>query len=274
MSYQYPKHLSDELRKEIAVSYVRHELRKLFPSLKKNADFKKIDKDVSNWLSGNPTLTPVRDFWNGVHGISMGFRLKHIGEWLTSTNIVWKKKNIALKKIRFGATFDELAVVGIRPSIEDVRAWYFAPENKQALLKARKAHKKRSAETADRDKFPVIIRQLLGDEMVVMDGNRRLLRSVLFEKETVEAFVGKQKQNPPLSHYWVPTSLLLELITANRYWTKLGRNVTASIAKVATELVRDSSVGQQELKNRCVDPSLHKEDAKLLTAIEKRLGKL
>ena len=89
---RYKKHLSDPLRLKIAYSYVQHELRKLFPNLRDKATWGKIDSEVIGWSGKNPTLVPVRDFWNGVNGISTGFKLKQIVTWLTSENIKWEIK--------------------------------------------------------------------------------------------------------------------------------------------------------------------------------------
>lgn len=269
----YPKHLYDATRRKIAVSYLQHELRKLFPSIKEDEYFSSIDKEVAAWFSDNPTLTPVRDFWNGVHGISMGFRLKHIAVWLTSTNMEWKEQTVAVKGIKFGTSFKELSVVGKHPSVEEVRDWYFDPKHSEELEAARKAHKRRSAETADRDTFPVILRKLLNDDVIVMDGNRRLLRAVLFEIDEIKAFVGTQTENPPIKDHWVSTSLLLDLVSMHKYWTMTGKDSTDFVAKTIASMIEDSEVARFELTDRCVDMS-NPANKDLFDAVTNVLGKV
>jgi len=89
----YPKHLSEKIREEVAVSYMKHELRKIFPSI----DTKEVDN-----LMKNKELNTPRDFWNGLHGISMGFKLKNILFLATAENITWQKLTVDITDITFG----------------------------------------------------------------------------------------------------------------------------------------------------------------------------
>ena len=76
MQQNYPTHIYEPLRREIAVSYIRHELRKYLPCLRDQAAWQKIDADVVTWFEGAPFLYPVRDFWNGFYGMVMGFKFR------------------------------------------------------------------------------------------------------------------------------------------------------------------------------------------------------
>ncbi|MEM2145785.1 MAG: hypothetical protein QW279_10515, partial [Candidatus Jordarchaeaceae archaeon] len=87
----YPKHIYEPIRIEIATSYIKHEFRKLLWRIPEKY-FEKIDKDIKSWMN-SPELATPRDFWNGFHGIAMGFKLK-IGliYLVTAENIKWSKR--------------------------------------------------------------------------------------------------------------------------------------------------------------------------------------
>lgn len=265
MSDAYLPHLSDPLRHSIAVRYIQHELRKLFPSLRGAAEWRTIDVDVKHWFNQNPTLAPIRDFWNGVHGISMGFKLKHIAPWLTSLHLAWREEDIPIDDCSFGSTLDEIAAIGDRPTAAAVRTWYFDPEHRQPLAAARRAHEERSTQTMPRDHFPIFVIRREGI-FRVHDGNRRLLRAILFEQPIIRAIVGEPHGEPVLFEHWVPTSLLLDLVTFHRYTLKLGRAITESTAEVLVTLVEHSSAGRRELAERCVVQS-NPEDVQLRAAV-------
>lgn len=259
----YLPHLSDPFRREIAVRYIRHELRKLFPSVRDEEIWKRLDAEVPQWFEENPTLSSVRDFWNGLHGISMGFKLKNLVSWLTSLNIVWKEREMPVSDIHFGTVLGEAKQIGIEPlSAEQAREWFFMEEHAAELEAARKAHEGYSKQTASRDLDPVFI-VLRDGKYVVHDGNRRVLRAVLFEEPSVCAYVGEPIAMPPIFESWVPTSTLLDLVSFHRYWHALGHDVADSVAGVLKELIRDSSAAQYELFNRCFNEK-HPADQKLM----------
>ena len=112
MAQVYPKHIYEPIRIKIATDYVKGELRKYLPGLRDNNLWEKIDSDIDKWFE---KMGP-RDFWNGFHGIAMGFKLKHhLTHVLTAENIKWKyEKKLPLNEhlasgAGFGYISDQLA---------------------------------------------------------------------------------------------------------------------------------------------------------------------
>lgn len=252
MTDAYLPHLSDPFRRTIAVRYVQHELRKLFPTVRDADVLNALDGEVGRWFDGNPTFAPVRDFWNGVHGISMGFRLKHIVPWVTSLHLQWNEADVPVDALSFGSTLEEVRVVGDRPLVPHVRSWYFDVLHRTALDEVRRAHEERSAQSAPRDAFPLFVIEREGI-LRVHDGNRRLLRAIIFEQPTIRAVTGRPNGEPALFEHWVPTSLLLDLVTLYRSRLTAGdAGATQYIAGTIARLIRHSRAGVHEFTVRCL----------------------
>jgi len=267
----YPDHLYEPLRREIAVQYLRHELRKLFASIRDEGTWRSLDEDVSRWFDADPELAPVRDFWNGLHGISMGFKLKNIVSWLTSKNLQWEKVEVPVAEIIFGSILEEIAEVSGKPTGESVRKWFFSPERASTLVRARAAHEVRSARTAPRDENRVIIVRRDG-KLVVTDGNRRVLRAVLMEKETIAAYVGEALVEPILFESWVPTQSLSEIAGVHRLAAVAGRELTAQAAAIIVEMIRMSTAGRNEFVSRVLRKEMDA-DRRLYEAVHSLLLK-
>lgn len=248
-------HIADPFRIKIAVHYAQHELRKLFPGVRDAAAWQSLDAEIAEW----PKKLLPRDFWNGVHGISMGFRLKSIVPWLTSLNMHWAEKELPLAELWFGGRFDLLASLDIPESAATLREWLSLPENKELLEKTRKNMAEKAAETAPRDDFPLFVVKKDGDKLRVIDGNRRLLQAIANEKNTLPAVVGEPIGQPALYEHWVPTSLLVDLIFWHKRQIENGRDNTKTAARLIAELIRDSSAGRYEFVNRAVhrDDEIH-----------------
>ncbi|MCL5795378.1 MAG: hypothetical protein M1338_03395 [Patescibacteria group bacterium] len=93
MKNKYSPHFYEPLRIKIAKDLIEKECRKLFPSIRDNKLWKKIDIDISNWFEGKYSeLAPVHDLWNGLEGIMCGFKLKDTLTYITAKNINWSLK--------------------------------------------------------------------------------------------------------------------------------------------------------------------------------------
>lgn len=219
-------HLSDDLRQRIAVKYAQHEFRKLLPEVRGVNIWHLIDSQIEKW----PQNLGLANFWNGIHGISIGFRLKSLVPWITSLNIEWKKENLPVEQLKFGSD-----------------SWInkkFDPGN---------------SPTEDRDEDPIFVVEK-DKELVVIDGNRRLLKARGSSKKFVSSFIGRKIGEPPLFEHWVPTSLLVDLVFWHKRQYQEGRNNTEIIAKTIAELIRDSQAGKSEFTNRAIhkDDEIHK----------------
>ena len=80
----------ETIRIKIAVDYIQHEMRKIFPKIRDKNIWQKLDKEAAN-LINNETMAPIRDFWNLVDAICFGLRLKDLVPRLTSQNIKCSK---------------------------------------------------------------------------------------------------------------------------------------------------------------------------------------
>jgi hypothetical protein len=266
----YLPHLYDPIRREIAVRYIRQELRKIFPSLRTDSEWEKIDADVAHWYEGNPTLVPVRDFWNGLYGISVGFKLKgDLLLYLTSKHIKWEQQDVAIGSLWFGKNFEELEHFRAKPSAQEVSEWFFSPENTEILTRVRRAHDTRSNQTGSRDEFPVIAIEREG-RLQLVDGDRRLLKKILQEKKSIAACIGKSCGEPVVYEQWVPTPFLLDLVVFHRLTCSNGRTQTRYIAQVIAEMIRDSAAGRFEFSHRCLK-QIDDCDKKLWSAVGKIL---
>lgn len=261
----YLPHLFDPFRQKIAVRYAQHELRKLLPSLRKASLWKLIDKQIEEWSE----KLLFRDFWNGIHGISIGFRLKSLVPWITSLNMQWAEKDVAVDELWFGGKFGPIASLGVSEASLEVRESLFLPKHRKLLEQTRKNLVEKSVESAPRDDFPIFVVRK-EEKLRVIDGNRRLLQAIVNQKNTIRAFAGEPIAEPPLYEHWVPTSLLVDLVFWYKRQVQIGRKTTNAVARIIAELIRDSSAGRLEFAQRSIhrDNEIH---MRLLGAVAKIL---
>jgi len=200
MKTEYPKHLSEKIREEVAINYLEHELRKIFPS---------IDKKEIFGLMNSKELCNPRDFWNGLHGISMGFKLKNILYLATAENIVWSKKQLKCWEISFGVELESTRKIRAGKITGQEFADFYCQNNEIREDELKKVIKIRG-NSLERENDPIVV--LENKEMIsVHDGNGRLARYILENKKEIWAFVGKMKGKVP-TNYWLPTSFLTEFL--------------------------------------------------------------
>ena len=86
----------------------------------------------------------------------------------------------------------------------------------------------------------------------VIDGNGRTLKEIVKSKDSIRAFVGEPTAEPALYEYWVPTSLLVDLVFWNKRHSQAGRDTVETTANMIVELICDSSAGRIEFRERAV----------------------
>jgi len=269
-------HLYEPLRRQIAVKYAQQESRKLFPSLLNASAWKSIDKSIISWYNPNDKFS-IRTLYNGIHGISMGFRLKSLVPWLTSLNIAWKETEVPLAELWFGGQFGPIKFLKVSERAADVQKNIFKSQNKIILKKTQDIILSENQKTAPRDNFPVfaVLKLHYGSSqktLRVIDGNRRLVKAILNKKKTILTAVGEPLSDPVLCEHWVPTQILVDLVFWYEEQIKAGRDTTSETAKIIAELIRHTSAGRTEFAER----SIHKEEKThkvLLTAVIKLLSK-
>lgn len=252
----YPKHLYEQIRREIGVDYVRHELRKYLPSIKGEV-WKRIDQDIEGWFDEAPFLYPVRDFWNGVHGIMMGFKLySHLLNFITGENVRWTKEEIELELLSFG-TVNSL-VKEMVPEGNEVRLAMSGYLKNERLRKSHLEEMQKWYEiTEERSTNPIIVTQkrIEGkDKLVVYDGNGRTTLAVLKGRGKILAYVGRfvdERRQP--ENYWLPTSLLMEIVHFVKKAKEMGDdNLYDSYVRVLRDMLDRSESGRYEMLNRVV----------------------
>ena len=257
-------HIYDPLRQKIALNFAKGEMRKLLPHLRGESVWRPIDEQIEEW----PEKLSVRNFWNGIHGISIGFRLKSIVPWITSLNVTWKEREVPLEELWFGGKFGAVGKLGAGENAAAVRDALMMDENRALLEETARVTEEKSRETEPRDSFPIFAVRKEG-ELKVIDGNRRLMSAVVSGKESVLVSVGEPLGEPPLREHWVPTSLLVDIVFWNKRQVLAGRETTKTSARVIAELIKDSSAGRIEFRERAIhrDDEAHLELLKAVAEI-------
>lgn len=251
----YPDHITDELRIKIAGEFWLHEQRKILGSIREDYDWLAIDLAIfrqTEWLKNNGL---IRDFWNLIHGISMGWKLKNLVCYLTSANIQWvHRPKLSLNEVRFNPMGESgrLAVEKGCVTVQEVSEWYNQPKNRRLRIKHLAEYEILRGNSAPREDFPLILLDRTGKgQYSSLDGNGRIIGAVLKRQSTLNAFVGQvvNPQIPLLTDHWVPTSTMMELA----YLHREKPDAIQVIAQTLATMVADSSVGRIELRHRAID---------------------
>ena len=259
-------HLSDPLRRTIAAQFAKQEFRKLLPNLRDASVWQSTDKQIDAWYDA----LSLRNFWNGIHGLTMGFRLKSVVPWITSLHMQWDTRTVPVEELWFSEKFGPIQKFTASCHALDVQHALSKPENAPLANELQKTLDEQSRRTTPRDDFSIfVIRK--HEKLRVIDGNRRLLDAIVREKNEIFAAVGEPVQEPALFEHWVPTSLLVDLVFWHKHHKEIGRDTTESTAATIAELIRDSSAGRIEFRERAVHPNddIHR---RLLDAVEKKLA--
>ena len=263
---KFPPHFDEPLRRRIAIQFAQKEMRKLLPKFRDASIWQSMDKQIEEWQEKLGMIA----FWNGIHGISMGFGSKSLIPLITSLNIKWTEKDLPVEELWFGGKFFTVSHLENAESAAAVKEQLFQPDNKELLEKTIKLMKERATETAPRNDYPIFaIRK--EEKLRVIDGNRRLLQAIANGKNTIKAYVGEPIAKPPIYEHWVPTQILVELVFWHKQQTLSGRDTTDATAKVIAELIRDTSAGRLEF----AEHGVHRDDKihmKLFKAVQKILS--
>ncbi len=253
----YSPHIYDLIRVEIATVFLKREFRKMLPSLRGADIWKQIDGDIENWFPGDNEVVGVRDFWNGFHGLAMGFKLKNgLTQVLTAQNIQWKfiEKLPLDNKLASGGSLnyisDELSEN--RPRAAKLKEFFDDSKNKELADLWRSEFQKHGQSSESRDSFPIIALQGEDNDQEiysVYDGNRRMILSVLEHKEFIPAYVGTwtTKEMVP-ENFWLPTDFMMDLVDLGKVInTEESYDQTLSFLK---SVLPNSESGQYELRER------------------------
>lgn len=243
----YPQHLSNPLRIEIASMLIQHELRKLFPHVRDQEIWKELDTQVRDWPKDASILRPVHDFWNVAHAFCMGVRLKALVYWITSENINWQRERLSIEHLYFGVKLESISFAEDQPNAGDIRRYFYQEQNKKQLEELREKSDAESKKTSHRDNDPIIVQEREG-KLIILDGNRRVLRAIAKDKPLIAAYVARTKHEPLLHDHWVPTSTMHEIMSAHRYACRQDPHdselLTSTFAKTLASMIKDSVIAQ------------------------------
>ena len=186
----------------------------------------------------------------------MGFKLK-IGllDFITAENVSWQKEELAVDQLYFGGSWPPFRPTGEEKysSVEKVKELYQDPQ----ILAQERQLAAEWQQRAPKDQFPLIITEKKwGDKtgLVVYDGNARLNQAVIDAKEKVVAWVGRlTDQSFQPRNFWVPTTLLMELVVrARHFWREQCQQEFKQLVTTIKLVVADSQSGFYELKHRAI----------------------
>ncbi len=203
---KYPEHLEEKIREVVAISYLKHELKKIFPSINKG--------DIENLMS-NKTLSNPRDFWNGFHGISMGFKLNiGLSFIITAENIQWSKKEILVNDLYFGTKTKELEEIIDNDDLSVINILKNLENKKGIKNKLIENYNQTKVINSDWNKDPIIVKEkIISDQKVltVYDGHNRLLQAILNGQNKIFAYIGRFKSKELIpKNFWLPTDLIMD----------------------------------------------------------------
>jgi truncated hemoglobin YjbI len=229
---KYAKHFYEEIRKEIAIAQIQHDLRKLFPSLGYD-QWKEMDKCIARWFEGEEfELEPVHDFWNFFSGFSRGLKGKSLISWVTAENVNWTKEDIKTDDIYITWDFPGLEFMGKAPYLaKNVARELFLAKNQSILESTKKDSIERSNKYYPRDHFRIILFEDKKGEIInrhsgyyILEGNRRVVRSIVLKQPIIRAYVGRfvnEEDSWPMN-YWINTGILRDLIFLSIGFEKAG----------------------------------------------------
>ena len=198
--------LIEPLRIDIGRMLLAHEMIKLFPD---TGNYDEIKTQVNNQWGDFSDLVVVRDFWNLVDSIMMGYKLKNLTRDITSQHYTWNLVTAqAVNQLKFSTDIDGL--MSNTKTAAEVKA--FLEINPAELKRITDGTRAAFPEYNTRHLDPIIVLNQ-HDGLFVHDGNGRLLKAVVEGQEIISAYVGTQSQAPKSNH-WVPTSYLMRLADA------------------------------------------------------------
>ena len=258
----YPKHIYEPIRAEVAASYLKQQMRKLLPSIRGSELWERIDSDIDDWSSVNPDVGSMRNFWNGFHGIAMGFKLKHtLLQVLTAENVKWRyENNLPLNEVlTTGGPLiyisEELSDKKLRAS--KLREFFSRNENKHLTEKWKAEFTKQAMFSETREDLPIIAEELQYEGNKIYsthDGNRRLVLASILSKNSLSAYLGEYttEEKAP-KNYWIPTSILMDILYyAKRAYKNKNESLFKSFVGILNDMLSNSESAAYELKERAL----------------------
>jgi len=246
----YPEHIFEPVRIEIARELVLKEYYKLFPFLER-VNFEQMSASILCWLHGSGyELTPIADYWNYLDGTMITLKLKNLIPQLTSVNIHWQLEAIDPRQLQIVWPVGNLAEHGQPPYSYNFINQHILHNLQQSAINRRISDEKSSDTVVSRDHYPIIVRRESSGSLKLLDGNRRTLRALLYNKASIDAWVGTVVAQPWLHDYWVNTGFLRRLLS--EYEADPRPEVAESIRSQLKILFESSVIARYNYEHRCI----------------------
>lgn len=202
--------LTEEIRVAIGKLLLVHEFQKLFKVY--DSHFLETIKVGVEHL-GNEASTGneigVRNFWNLVDSLMMGYKLKDITHLVTSSQIDWNLANLKIDNLRFASDISKIEGFDITGKTAREVSTYLNGHS-DTFENTRVKTQREFATASSRVNDPVIVEEHTDGTLHVHDGNGRLLEAIIEKRDSINAYIGTHK-NVSKSNHWVPTSYLMRL---------------------------------------------------------------
>lgn len=247
---RYPEHILDPIRIEIARELVLKEYFKLFPMLEA-ANFEQVALSILFWLHGSGyELAPITDFWNYVDGTMLSLKLKDIVPQITSANIAWQLEQIDPHQLQIRTPVGNLAEHGQPPYNYEFINQRILQNMQQLVINRRISDEKASDTSVPRDHYPIVVRRDPDGALYILDGNRRTLRSLLYGRKAIEAWVGTVIAQPKLRDHWVNTGYLRRLLS--EYAEDQSDEVREAVRAQLRIILSSSVIAKEVYRDRCI----------------------
>lgn len=248
-------HLLDTIRLEVARSYLKQELGKLFAGNERAVFREEIDAAIDDM---GPKSMGIRDFWNTVWGIAMGYKLKiTLLDAITAQNIDWDLvESMSLDRLKTGGGLEYIDKSLKGPQSYPELADFF--KNHPVLADEwKKKFKKHSPRPSDDLDLPIIVVEKDG-HYSIHDGNRRFILACMSSISELRAYAGSystEKKVP--QNFWISTPLMMEI---DSYLKRAENDMFDSYVKVIGDILSHSKTGKEEFLERVAasDSRLHK----------------
>lgn len=207
----YPSHIYDPIRRRIATEIMGKEIAKLIKS-EGNDELRKLRNQIDELFDTESILNPpVREFWSMFDALTLA-KTKRLGQFVTAGNVQWesgvsKVDDLSLTWMPFIESRPK--VFGSCPwPIPRLREAFAADQNLYAEAQASNSKNLSEYRFKHSEEPIILLRTPTSQEL--LDGNGRLYRLFMEEKDEVNCWIGTLKDRLP-KDYWVNAGTLKNL---------------------------------------------------------------
>jgi hypothetical protein len=252
----YPEHIYEPKRIQMATELLQKELRKLLPSASTEA-WNVIDKDIAGWQNGgvNRPLESrkIQDFWDIFDAIIGGIKLKPLFiAYITASNYFWEKQTLDPADIYSSTVFD--SIEGLPFVTKGNNRFKFGLAKKFFNANPEQKNKERTisnlyCQDRTQDDYPIFaVKDKKG--ITVLDGNRRTLAAIVYDKPTIKAWVATTDGRKPRD-YWMPINHMMSLVFSYKFAVDNGLNPDPeAYKKVLADWFKQSRVAKISFDKR------------------------